>query len=166
MFIPTDNRHPDGGQFALLSRFIAPSGDASNYRIDTKRLRKTLPPAGADLAALVKRTAEALARNRPSVGRLVAVTAVGFGPVLDGVGPDWWRADFDESKHHRWPTGAPDSQGGRFRSPDDASAEGGDASAGRDKPKKTPEELQSDLRRRATRDAISIGLKHALRTAA
>ncbi|HEX7970336.1 MAG TPA: hypothetical protein VF502_19090 [Stellaceae bacterium] len=145
--------------FAIFGRFRSPTGRVSDVAIDGRRLAKSIArlPAMGNVDELLTAAAELATRDCPPKSRPIAVVAVGFGPAAAGSSSlAWWKGDFDENKHRRWPAGAPDSQGGQFRPKDDA-AGGTDERKAR---------LKAQVSRRAAREAIRIKVLAALRIAA
>lgn len=108
--------------FAIFGRFRNPSGRIGDLTIDGDRLAKTMAllPAGASVDGLLAAAAEVMAETCPRGSQPIAIVGIGFASASA-----WWKGEFDESKHPRWPRGASESQGGRFRPRDDA-GEGGE----------------------------------------
>jgi hypothetical protein len=120
---------------------------------DEGRLRKALGlrPGGCGLESIVTAAADALALDRASIGHPIAYVAIGLGPALPEPGEDWWKGDFDDAEHPRWPAGTPDGQGGRFRPKDEGAA---DDEATR-KQKLADKIRRLDLRRRARIESVT-----------
>lgn len=110
-------------------------------------------PAGASLDGLLAAAAEVMTETCPRGSRPIAIVGIGFASASA-----WWKGEFDESKHPRWPRGAPESQGGRFRPRDDA-GEGGEGDDRR-------AQLRARIKERAERAKIRTEVALALRVAA
>jgi hypothetical protein len=108
---------PSASGIAILGRFRTPSGAVSDVPIDPACLAKTMaqPPTGQSLEQWLARAAEMGTQQCPPKSRPVAIIGIGLAPPDDA----WWKGDFDESKHRRWPANAPNGQGGRFRTQED-----------------------------------------------
>jgi hypothetical protein len=107
---------------ALFGCFEGPSGRISNMALKADRLSKadSLSVWQSSLEQLIKLADEFLTPDHPPGDRPIAFVGISGGPTLlndqDG---DWWKGDFDESKHPRWPAGTP-GQGGQFSPKDGA----------------------------------------------
>jgi hypothetical protein len=146
----TDQYSPSSG-IAIFGRFRTPSGRVSDVALNADRLAKTISrlPANASLDQLLSLAATAVAHQCPPNSRPIAILGIGLAPP----DVDWWKGDFDEDKHPRWPAKAPEGQGGEFRIREDG-GEGG---------KLIREKVGRAVRRLALRRAIRTVLLAALR---
>lgn len=145
---------------AIFGRFRTPAGRISDVAVEPERLAKavSLLPTDASLEHLLVRAANLMAEHCPPLSRPIAIIGVGFGPAPPDAGATWWKGDFDESNHPRWPRNDPDGRGGQFRSNDDpGGADGDDERKAR---------LKEQLARRAARREIRIKIMAGLRVAA
>lgn len=114
--------NPSLSGIAILGRFRTAKGGLLDVPINPARLAKTMAQRSAEhgLEQMLAYAAEAGARQCPPKSRPVAIIGIGFAPSDTA----WLKGDFDESKHRRWPAGAPESQGGRFRLQEDGGVGG------------------------------------------